>query len=324
MKYSWLWLLLVGLYGLIADAYTKSPRRYRHPPVKGRPTSPIQAKVDSTSVSTSLSGASLGPSLPPWLPAFGTAALGGLLFGSDIGGSSSVTRIVGSGVTELGPVDPIQIGQIASSSLLGATAASAVLIISGDKNIGRRAELITAASLFLTGTAIQSLTPNFSILLLGRIVYGLGIGTAMHVAPLYIAETSPDSLRGKLVSLKEAAIVGGIVLGYLAGAIFGDTNDWRAVFETSIPFEALMLLGAAVVPESPRWLVLRNRPGDAIEAIKKVQGLDEKEATCTVQSMVSSSSSRAVDQYYEDQDSVFANLKKIIDSKYNRQALIIG
>jgi len=44
-------------------------------------------------------------------------------------------------------------------------------------------------------------------------VYGLGIGTAMHVAPLYIAETAPDNLRGKLVSYKEAAIVAGIILG---------------------------------------------------------------------------------------------------------------
>ena len=47
----------------------------------------------------------------------------------------------------------------------------------------------------------------------GRVVYGLGIGTAMHVAPLYIAETAPDNLRGKLVSYKEAAIVAGIILG---------------------------------------------------------------------------------------------------------------
>ena len=107
-------------------------------------------------------------------------------------------------------------------------------------------------------------------------MYGLGIGTAMHVAPLYIAETSPDQLRGKLVSLKEAAIVGGIVLGYLSGAVFGDSNDWRAVFECALPLEVVMLLGAvAIIPESPRWLALRNRPEDAIEAIKKVQGLDE-------------------------------------------------
>ena len=238
-----------------------------------------------------------------------------------------MTRILGSGLTEFGAVDPLQIGQVASSSLLGATAASAALIVAGDKEIGRKTELTTAASLFLLGTSIQSFAPSFSALLIGRIVYGLGIGTAMHVAPLYIAETSPDQLRGKLVSLKEAAIVGGIVLGYLSGAVFGDSNDWRAVFECALPLEVVMLLGAvAIIPESPRWLALRNRPKDAIEAIKKVQGLDEDEAKRSVKSMVSSSSSasKVKDGAEEEEDSVFIKLQEITGSKYNRQALIIG
>ena len=96
--------------------------------------------------------------------------------------------------------------------------ASLALIQIGDKEIGRKFELITASILVIIGTAVQSLAGDFNIELLGRIVYGLGIGVAMHVAPLFIAETSPTDIRGKLVSLKEAAIVGGIVLGYGAGS----------------------------------------------------------------------------------------------------------
>jgi len=128
------------------------------------------------------------------------------------------------------------------------------------------------------------------------------------------------------VSLKEAAIVGGIVIGYLAGAVFGDTNNWRAVFETAIPFETMMLFGAATVPESPRWLALRNRSEDAIEAIKKVQGLDKNEANRSVQSMLSSSSTSKTSGGKENDsdDSVFAKLGEIIGSRYNRQALVIG
>lgn len=324
MRYTALWLLILSYHGFHADSYIQSPNVVANNLRQHRATSLSQSTKTTSTTTTS----SLPSSLPPWLPAFGTAALGGLLFGSDIGGSSSVTRILGSGVTELGILDPLQIGQVASSSLLGATTASAILIVAGDKEIGRRAELITAASLFLSGTAIQSTAISFSSLLFGRIVYGLGIGTAMHVAPLYIAETSPDALRGKLVSLKEAVIVGGIVLGYLAGAIFGDTNDWRAVFETAIPFEAMMLFGAAaIVPESPRWLALRNRPRDAIEAIKKVQGLDESEASRSVQSMLSSSlspKSTREEEVDNNEDSVFKKLSEIISSRYNRQALVIG
>ena len=326
---SLLWLLLLLLLLLLAELYIGCVA-YVHPSSpRHRPASLLKSTPKATTATSSSSSASSQPtsSLPPWLPAFGTAALGGLLFGADIGGSSSVTRILGSGLTEVGAVDPLQIGQVASSSLLGATAASAALIVAGDKEIGRKTELTTAASLFLLGTSIQSFAPSFSALLIGRIMYGLGIGTAMHVAPLYIAETSPDQLRGKLVSLKEAAIVGGIVLGYLSGAVFGDSNDWRAVFECALPLEVVMLLGAvATIPESPRWLALRNRPEDAIEAIKKVQGLDEDEAKRSVKSMVSSSSSasKVKDGAEEEEDSVFIKLQEITGSKYNRQALIIG
>lgn len=196
--------------------------------------------------------------LPPWLPSFSTAALGGLLFGGDIGGSSSVVRILGQGTSELGKLDAIQLGTIASTSLLGAMIASFTLIILGDKQIGRQLELRIAAVLFTIGTIIQSFSPSLGIVLVGRLIYGLGIGTAMHVAPLYIAETAPNNLRGTLVSLKEAAIVGGIVVGYLAGSVFGTEGEWRKVFESFLPLEAMMLAGSLIVPESPRWLSLRG------------------------------------------------------------------
>lgn len=58
---------------------------------------------------------------------------------------------------------------------------------------------------------------SFEVLLACRTLYGLGIGFAMHAAPAYIAETSPPSVRGLLISLKEGAIVGGILLGYSVG-----------------------------------------------------------------------------------------------------------
>ena len=76
--------------------------------------------------------------LPPWIPSFGTAALGGLLFGSDIGASSSVVRIIGQGTSDLGDLNTLQLGQIASASLFGAMSVSAVLIWLGDSKIGRK------------------------------------------------------------------------------------------------------------------------------------------------------------------------------------------
>ena len=105
----------------------------------------------------------------------------GLLFGYDIGSSSSVVRILGTGLSDFGALDPLQLGQIASSSLFGAMAMSALLIYLGDSVIGRKVELIGASALFGLGTAVQSFSPALSMVLLGRILYGLGIGVAMHV-----------------------------------------------------------------------------------------------------------------------------------------------
>eukprot|EP00607_Mallomonas_marina_P003103 CAMPEP_0182437210 /NCGR_PEP_ID=MMETSP1167-20130531/84888_1 /TAXON_ID=2988 /ORGANISM="Mallomonas Sp, Strain CCMP3275" /LENGTH=363 /DNA_ID=CAMNT_0024630039 /DNA_START=142 /DNA_END=1230 /DNA_ORIENTATION=- len=295
------------------------PLRHNRSPVR----SPLEAS------STSVSSTNEGFRIPPWLPTFGTAATGGLLFGYDIGSSSSVVRILGSGTTEFGKLDPLVLGQIASFSLLGAMTASALLIVLGDEKIGRKTELITASLLFAAGTAVQTFSLSLSLVLGGRVLYGLGIGTAMHAAPLYIAETSPNELRGKLVSLKEAAIVVGIVLGYGAGAVFGDAGDWRAVFECGLPIELLMLLGAVYVPESPRWLSLRGRPEEAVQALKTAQGLSESEAKAQVQQMTQMSlslspSPRASEEKEREKENVIAKFQEIFQSPYNRQALIIG
>ena len=230
-------------------------------------------------------------------------------------------RILGNGASEFGALDAFSLGQIASASLFGAMIASASLIGLGDRNIGRQLELRIASALFTVGTLLQSFAGTFPLMMFGRVVYGLGIGTAMHVAPLYIAETSPDDLRGRLVSLKEAAIVIGIVIGYIAGSIFGGDGNWRAVFESALPFEILMLVGSLVVPESPRWLALRGRRDEAIRTIQEVQGIDVATATKGVDEMVKMSA--YTEEGVED-TSILAKLNEITGSRYNMQALKIG
>ena len=166
---------------------------------------------------------------PPWLLPFLVPALGGALFGWDIGSSSSVVRIIGQGTSEFGQLDAFQLGLLASTSLFGAMGVSAAIIAIGDRFIGRKTELLLAAGIYGAGSLLEAVAPTFSVELVGRALYGVGIGTAMHVAPLYIAESVPSSLRGTLVSLKEAAIVLGIVAGYAVGAAFGEAGGWREV-----------------------------------------------------------------------------------------------
>eukprot|EP00252_Welwitschia_mirabilis_P008307 TRINITY_DN20087_c0_g1_i1.p1 TRINITY_DN20087_c0_g1~~TRINITY_DN20087_c0_g1_i1.p1 ORF type:complete len:425 (+),score=75.35 TRINITY_DN20087_c0_g1_i1:48-1322(+) len=211
-------------------------------------------------------------------------ALGGLLFGYDIGATSGVSISLQSasvsGITWFN-FSSIQTGLVVSGSLYGALGGSLIAFKVADI-LGRRRELITAAALYFSGALVSGLAPEFSLLILGRLVFGLGIGLAMHAAPLYIAETCPSQIRGTLVSLKELLIVMGILIGYLVSSLEIDVvGGWRIMYELSIPFSVIMGVGMWWLPSSPRWLLLQAVRGkgrfdelkeSAIFSLSKLRG----------------------------------------------------
>ncbi|KAK8990385.1 hypothetical protein V6N11_009087 [Hibiscus sabdariffa] len=193
-------------------------------------------------------------------------ALGGLLFGYDIGATSGATISLQSpelsGTTWFN-LSAVQLGLVVSGSLYGALLGSLLVYPIADF-LGRRRELIIAALLYLLGGVLTASAPDLSVLLVGRLLYGLGIGSAMHGAPLYIAETCPSQIRGTLISLKELFIVLGILLGYFVGNFQIDAvGGWRYMYGCSAPFALLMGLGMWSLPPSPRWLILRAVQGKA-------------------------------------------------------------
>ncbi|XP_055812839.1 D-xylose-proton symporter-like 3, chloroplastic isoform X2 [Solanum dulcamara] len=211
-------------------------------------------------------------------------ALGGLLFGYDIGATSGATISLKSPAlsgTTWYNLSAVQLGLVVSGSLYGALIGSILAYPFADF-LGRRRELIIAAILYLSGGSLTAYAPGLGALLLGRLVYGLGIGLAMHGAPLYIAETCPSQIRGTLISLKELAIVLGILLGYFVGSYEIDViGGWRYMFGLSSPIALLMGIGMWTLPPSPRWLLLRAIQGKgplqeykekAIGALSKLRG----------------------------------------------------
>ncbi|RWR76698.1 D-xylose-proton symporter-like protein 3, chloroplastic [Cinnamomum micranthum f. kanehirae] len=193
-------------------------------------------------------------------------ALGGLLFGYDIGATSGATIALQSaelsGTTWFN-LSSIELGLVVSGSLYGALLGS-ILVYPIADFLGRRRELITAAVLYMLGSLITGSAPNLGVLILGRLLYGTGIGLAMHGAPLYIAETAPSKIRGTLISLKELLIVFGILLGYLVGSIeINSVGGWRHMYGFGAPIAVLMGLGVWSLPPSPRWLLLRAVQGKA-------------------------------------------------------------
>lgn len=141
-------------------------------------------------------------------------ALGGFLYGYDIGSTSCATISIESatlsGITWYN-LSSLEIGLITSGSLYGALIGSILAFTVADF-LGRRRELMVAAVLYLVGAVVTALAPDFLVMVIGRFVFGIGIGLAMHAAPMYISETAPSQIRGQLISLKKFFIVLGMVL----------------------------------------------------------------------------------------------------------------
>ncbi|KNA20180.1 hypothetical protein SOVF_054960 [Spinacia oleracea] len=258
-------------------------------------------------------------------------ALGGLLFGYDIGATSGATISLQSaelsGTTWFN-LSAVQQGLVVSGSLYGALFGSIAVFPIADF-LGRRRELLIAATLYAIGGLTTAFAPSLGVLLIGRLLYGLGIGWAMHAAPLYIAETCPSQIRGTLISLKELFIVLGILLGYFVGNFNIDmVGGWRYMFGLSLPVAAAMGLGMLSLPRSPRWLLLKGVKGEgslqeykelAIAALSKLRGrpagdkVSEKQIEDTLVSMKSA---------YQDQESEGSFLE--VFQGPNLKAFIIG
>ncbi|KAL8151473.1 hypothetical protein V2J09_021281 [Rumex salicifolius] len=186
-------------------------------------------------------------------------ALGGLLYGYDIGATScallSIESATLSGISWY-DLNSVEIGLVSSGSLYGALIGSALAFTIADF-LGRRRELMTAAVLYFVGALVTALAPDFAVMVVGRIVYGIGIGLAMHAAPMYIAETAASQIRGRLISLKEFFIVIGMVIGYTIGYFLVDTvAGWRYMYGASSPLAVIMAIGMWWLPSSPRWILL--------------------------------------------------------------------
>jgi len=138
--------------------------------------------------------------------------------------------------------------------------------------IGRRYTMVLAAAIFFAGALIMGLAPSYGILMLGRFVAGVGVGYALMIAPVYTAEVAPTSARGLLTSFPEVFINTGVLLGYVSNYAFHGLPvhlSWRVMFLVGAVPPLFLALGVLAMPESPRWLVMQGRIGDARRVLAK-------------------------------------------------------
>ena len=218
------------------------------------------------------------------------ASLGGLLFGYDTGVITG-TQLYFSKYFEL---TPVMKGFVVGSALIGCFVGA---IVSGyiSAMLGRKKSLMISAVLFTIsawGSGLPSFFPeSVSLLVVFRLIGGIGIGIASMNAPTYIAELSLAVNRGKMVTYYQLAIVVGIFVVVLATYLIGSSGDgtleqieaynlnegWRWMFWSELIPCTFFLILLFFVPKSPRWLILKGRRKEAEEILFKIHG--EKEAT---------------------------------------------
>src|SRR4030095_2842318 len=105
-----------------------------------------------------------------------------------------------------------------------------------------------------------------------RLVGGLGVGAAAMVSPMYIAEMAPPKWRGRLVACYQMAIVIGILIAYFANYAFDGLgeNNWRWMFASQAAPSLLFFVLLLLVPETPRWLIMKERKSEAREILEKI------------------------------------------------------
>lgn len=209
-----------------------------------------------------------------------TAALGGFLFGFD----SAIINGTVDAIRDEFQLSSATTGFTVSCTLLGAMVGAWYAGIFAEK-VGR-VKTMMIASLLLSISALGSgIVFGVADLILWRFIGGIGVGFASVIAPAYIAEISPSQQRGRLATLQQMALVIGIFLALLTSAIIVyysggaaakswlGLEAWRWMFLSELLPAIAYGLMALYLPESPRYLVERNRLDEARTVLSRVVGI---------------------------------------------------
>src|SRR5215204_7051456 len=164
-----------------------------------------------------------------------------------------------------------------SSLLLGAMVGAAISGALSDR-LGRRTIILVAAAIFAVGAIGAGLAPNVETLIVFRFLLGLGVGSASALVPSYISESAPTDVRGSLSSLFQLAITIGILVAYLVNAAFASAGDWRWPLGLAFVPALILLIGMYFLPETPRWLVSKDRDEEARRVLSRTRTEEEVES----------------------------------------------
>jgi sugar porter (SP) family MFS transporter len=239
------------------------------------------------------------------------AALGGLLFGFD----TAVIAGTLSSLRDYFHLDDASIGLVVAAASIGCIPGALMAGRLADR-YGRKSLMLVTAILYVVAALGSGMAGSFAALVGYRLIGGVAIGMASTLAPIYISEIAPPAYRGRLGMLQQLAIVLGILLSFLsnytiAGAGLADAHTvWRWMMGAAVVPSLIYFFLLLLVPESPRWLVLRDRmvPAAAIFARMYPPGEAQQQLETVRQDLASHQE---------------ASLREVLSPRY-RRVIVIG
>ncbi len=242
------------------------------------------------------------------------AALGGLLFGYDTAVISGAVEAIDHNF-----IDPIQgLSEIERNSKSGSAIGIALWgcvigsLIAGPmaNKLGRKVGMTIAAFVFLFSSilsgfpelgvgAIGKMGPDaLPLFMFYRFLGGVAIGMASLISPMYISEIAPAKSRGLLITFQQIAIVGGMLLVYFVNLLIARQGDdawvlstgWRYMLASAAIPSVLFIVASLIMPDTPRWYVLKGRESEALKVLNKIN--DESEAQSTFDEIKASLASK--------------------------------
>ncbi|KAK9473862.1 general substrate transporter [Dipodascopsis tothii] len=213
-------------------------------------------------------------------------AFGGILFGYDTGTISGITamdywqNLFSTGFRDTTGhlnITSSQKSEIVSILSAGTFFGSLGAAPVGD-SIGRRYGLIASCGVFCVGVALQTAATKIPIFVAGRFFAGLGVGLLSALVPLYQSETAPKWIRGLIVGSYQLAITIGLLLASIvdnATADRQDTGSYRIPIAIQFAWAIVLVTGMFILPETPRFMIKKDRHSDAIKSLSKIRRLPQ-------------------------------------------------
>ncbi|KAM7259064.1 hypothetical protein ACFE04_014805 [Oxalis oulophora] len=222
------------------------------------------------------------------------AAIGGFLFGYDIGISGGVTamddflikffpkiyeRKLEAKEDNYCKYDNQYLQLFTSSLYISALIASFIASILC-KKCGRRTTIMVAGACFIAGAGISAGALGLKMLILGRIVFGFGVGFGNEAVPLFLSEVAPVQHRGAVNILFQLFITIGILVANLVNYAVSKVHPfgWRiSLGLTGVP-AIILFFGSMIIVETPASLMERGKESEACHTLKKIRGVGDVDA----------------------------------------------